>query len=48
MSTDYLMYIASVGFFICYIPDFFANVINKNLLIKLINEFVNNNNINSL
>lgn len=30
MSTDYLMYIASVGFFICYIPDFFANVINKN------------------
>ena len=30
MSSDYLMYIASIGFFICYIPDFFANVINKN------------------
>jgi hypothetical protein len=30
MSYDYLMYIASIGFFICYIPDFFANVINKN------------------
>jgi len=30
MSYDYLMYIASVGFFVCYIPDFFANVINKN------------------
>jgi len=24
------MYIASIGFFICYIPDFFANIINKN------------------
>jgi hypothetical protein len=30
MSNDYLMYIASVGYFICYVPDFFANVINKN------------------
>jgi hypothetical protein len=30
MSKDYLMYIASIGYFICYVPDFFANVINKN------------------
>ena len=30
MSRDYLMYIASTGYFICYIPDFFANFINKN------------------
>jgi hypothetical protein len=30
MSYDYLMHIASAGFFICYIPDFFANIINKN------------------
>ena len=30
MSYDYLMYIASVGYFICYLPDFFANIINKN------------------
>ena len=30
MSYDYLMYIASVGYFICYVPDFFANIINKN------------------
>jgi len=30
MSYDYLMYTASVWFFLCYIPDFFANIINKN------------------
>ena len=30
MSYDYLMYTASAGFFICYIPEFFAIFINKN------------------
>jgi len=30
MSTDYLMNIASILFFICYIPDFYSNYINKN------------------
>ena len=38
MSSDYLMYIASIGFFICYIPDFFANVINKNANISNVYE----------
>ena len=30
MPRDYLMYIASTGYFICYVPEFFANFINKN------------------
>jgi hypothetical protein len=30
MSDDYLMNIASVLFFVCYIPEFYANFINKN------------------
>jgi len=30
MSDDYLMNTASVLFFICYIPEFYANYINKN------------------
>lgn len=30
MSSDYLMNIASGLFFICYIPEFYANYKNKN------------------
>ena len=30
MSHDYLMNTASLLFFICYIPEFYANYINKN------------------
>ena len=30
MAQDYLMNIASVLFFICYIPEFYANYRNKN------------------
>ena len=30
MSTDYLMNTSSILFFICYIPEFYANYINKN------------------
>ena len=30
MSYDYLMYTASILFLICYIPDFYANLVNKN------------------
>lgn len=30
MSTDYLMNIATTLYFICYIPEFYANYINKN------------------
>ena len=30
MSDDYLMNIASFLFFICYIPEYYANYINKN------------------
>ena len=30
MSNEYLMNTASLLFFICYIPEFYANYINKN------------------
>lgn len=30
MNPDYLMNTATVLFFICYIPEFYANYINKN------------------
>ena len=30
MSNEYLMNTASILFFICYIPEFYANYINKN------------------
>jgi hypothetical protein len=30
MSDDYLMNIASILFFVCYVPEFYANFINKN------------------
>ena len=30
MSDDYLMNIASILFFTCYVPEFYANFINKN------------------
>jgi hypothetical protein len=30
MSTDYLMNIATSLYFVCYIPEFYANYINKN------------------
>jgi hypothetical protein len=30
MSNDYLMNTASTLYFICYIPEFYANYINKN------------------
>jgi uncharacterized protein with PQ loop repeat len=30
MSNDYLMNTASTLFFICYIPEFYANYVNKN------------------
>jgi len=30
MSNDYLMNTASVLFFICYIPEYYANYVNKN------------------
>ena len=30
MSYDYLMNAASILFFICYIPEFYANYVNKN------------------
>jgi hypothetical protein len=30
MSTDYLMNIATGLYFVCYIPEFYANYINKN------------------
>lgn len=30
MPKEYLMSIASSLFFICYIPEFYANIINKN------------------
>ena len=30
MSEEYLMNIASILFFICYIPEYYANYINKN------------------
>ena len=30
MSEDYLMNIASILFFICYIPEYYANYVNKN------------------
>lgn len=30
MSTDYLMNIATSFYFICYIPEFYANYANKN------------------
>jgi len=30
MAQDYLMNIASILFFICYIPEFYANYRNKN------------------
>ena len=30
MSDDYLMNTASLLFFICYIPEYYANYVNKN------------------
>ena len=30
MSHDYLMNIASTVYFICYVPEFYANYVNKN------------------
>jgi len=30
MSHDYLMNIASILYFICYVPEFYANYVNKN------------------
>jgi hypothetical protein len=30
MSHDYLMNIASILYFICYVPEFYANYANKN------------------
>ena len=30
MSYDHLMYTASTIYFICYLPEFYANYINKN------------------
>jgi hypothetical protein len=30
MSTDYLMNTATALYFICYIPEFYANYVNKN------------------
>jgi len=30
MSSDYLMNIATGLYFVCYIPEFYANYINKN------------------
>jgi uncharacterized protein with PQ loop repeat len=30
MSDDYLMNTASIFFFICYLPEFYANYVNKN------------------
>lgn len=30
MSTDYLMNTATILYFICYIPEFYANYVNKN------------------
>jgi len=30
MSTEYLMNIATGLYFVCYIPEFYANYINKN------------------
>lgn len=30
MAADYLMYTTSALFFVCYIPDLYANYINKN------------------
>ena len=30
MSTDYLMNTATILYFICYVPEFYANYINKN------------------
>ena len=30
MSNDYLMNTASTLFFICFIPEFYANYVNKN------------------
>jgi hypothetical protein len=30
MADDYLMNIASILFFVCYFPEFYANYINKN------------------
>ena len=30
MTHDYLMNIASVLYFICYVPEFYANYVNKN------------------
>ena len=40
MSYDYLMNIASVLFFMCYIPEFYANYINKNANINNVIEKV--------
>jgi hypothetical protein len=30
MSTDYLMNIATFLYFVCYVPEFYANYLNKN------------------
>jgi len=30
MSSDYLMNTATVLYFICYVPEFYANYVNKN------------------
>jgi len=40
MSHDYLMNIASILFFTCYIPEFYANFVNKNANINNVIEKV--------
>ena len=41
MSYDYLMNIASVLFFTCYIPEYYANYVNKNANVyNVIEKFV--------